>query len=123
MKRTLGYKRGVYTIIPEIIVVFAILLEVVKSNDQLHNSKEEHSFSFKRPGPVVFQTHGKIWPKPQLQTKGSQIFFTLNPANFSYKVCITIFVKIGLYLISAQWTLSIFIYDNEIIKINYRHNY
>ena len=102
MKRTVGYKSGIYTKIAGVILVLAILSKVVKSNNQLNNGNGIHSFSFKRPGPVVYQTHGKIWPKPQLQTKGSQIFFTLNPKNFSFKVCITIFEKLVLYFTLAQ---------------------
>ena len=101
MKRTLGYQRGIYTLIAQIILVFAILSKVVKSNNQLNNGKGAHSFSLKRPGPVVYQTHGKIWPKPQLQTKGSQIFFTLNPTNFSFKVCTTIFEKLVLFYLGT----------------------
>ena len=48
-----------------------------------HGDNQKNYFA---PGPAVKQTHGKIWPKPQMQTEESEVFFTLNPNNFSFKV-------------------------------------
>ena len=80
MERKVNYK----TSFLRLLVAFSqIFLANVKSNEQLQFRK---AFYVNKPGPHVQQTHGKIWPKPQLQKEESEIFFTLNPNNFSFKV-------------------------------------
>ena len=66
-----------------IVIVLQVFEPKVKGNDQLSNNPVH----LKRPGPIVYQTNENIWPKPQLQTKNSEIFFTLNASDFSFKVC------------------------------------
>ena len=80
MKSKINYKSSFL----RLLVAFSqTFLASVKSNEQLHFRK---ALYVNKPGPNVQQTHGKIWPKPQLQTEESEIFFTLNPNNFSFKV-------------------------------------
>ena len=122
MKRTLTYKRGIYTQVFEIIVLLAILSKEVQSNDQFHNRKWDESFSFQRPGPVVYKTHGTIWPKPQLQKRGSQIFFTLNPRNFSFKVWLTLFQHNIFYFTLTKFTINVLTYKDNLINNNIIYN-
>ena len=65
-----------------IVIVMQLFEPNVKGNDELSNNPVH----LKWPGPIVYQTNGKIWPKPQLQTKNGEIFFTLNATDFSFKV-------------------------------------
>ena len=57
----------------------------VKSN-QIYFNGRKGTHNLLRPGPAVTQSHGKIWPKPQLQNDESEVFFIISPANFSFKV-------------------------------------
>ena len=61
----------------------------IKSN-QIYFNDRRGPHNLRRPGPAVTQSHGKIWPKPQLQNDESEVFFIISPANFSFKVRIQI---------------------------------
>ena len=38
------------------------------------------------PGPLVEQTNGQIWPKPQVQAQQDGTFHTFDVENFSFEV-------------------------------------
>ena len=38
------------------------------------------------PGPLVQQTNGEIWPKPQSQAQQDGTFHTFDVGNFSFEV-------------------------------------
>ena len=38
------------------------------------------------PGPLVEQTNGEIWPKPQVQAQQDGTFHTFDVENFSFEV-------------------------------------
>ncbi len=44
-------------------------------------------------GPLVKQTNGEIWPKPQVQAQEDGTFHTFDVENFSFEVNQTIFPK------------------------------
>ena len=87
MKRSLKYKMHIWAIVPAFFAVLAILGKAVNTNEQnLHYKRWNKSLHSQGPGPWVLQTHGKIWPKPQLQTNETEVFFMLTSTNFSFKV-------------------------------------
>ena len=78
-------KRWVWKV-PAIIAIVVLFSVESKCNLQYPYNKWNKQSNLKAPGPWVLQSRGKIWPKPQLQTEESEIFFTLDSSNFSFKV-------------------------------------
>ena len=81
-----GLKRWFYRFVPTILTVFSLLSKEIQCNVQFPYQKWNKQANLQAPGPWILPSHGKIWPKPQLQTDESEIFFTLNSTSFSFKV-------------------------------------
>ena len=89
MKPPLSLRKWCWKVLALIAIVASFSSEI-KCNIQRPYKKWHKQQNLQAPGPWVLQSHGKIWPKPQLQTDDSEIFFTLNSSNFSFKVSLYI---------------------------------
>ena len=85
MNTPLSLRKWCWNVLALIAIVASFSREI-KCNIQRPYKKWHKQQNLQAPGPWVLQSHGKIWPKPQLQTDDSEIFFTLNSTNFSFKV-------------------------------------
>ena len=72
-----------------IVIIAMFATSVLAEGDEMVVQESEgrrRTFTVHSPGPLVTQSIGKIWPKPQVQAQEDGTVHTFDVANFLFEV-------------------------------------